>query len=54
MSGKRITAEEHKRQIDAYTAERPNYEIFAQALERVLKQACAVSIAVCLRKLTAS
>ena len=39
-----IKPEELKRQIEAYTLERPNYKHFAEALERVLKKACAISV----------
>jgi ppGpp synthetase/RelA/SpoT-type nucleotidyltranferase len=39
-----ITQEEHRRQIEAYGKEKPSYDTYKEALERVLKAACAVSI----------
>ena len=40
----RITPEEHKRQIESYTAERPHYLTYADVLKRALERACAVSL----------
>ncbi len=41
---KKLTPVEHKGQIEAYAAERPHYETYAKAMERVLRQACGVSL----------
>lgn len=40
----RLTPEAHKRQIEAYAKERPHYKAYAEALERVLRNACALSV----------
>jgi ppGpp synthetase/RelA/SpoT-type nucleotidyltranferase len=39
----RITPAEHRRQIEAYLQERPVYVKYADVLQRVLKQSCAVA-----------
>jgi ppGpp synthetase/RelA/SpoT-type nucleotidyltranferase len=41
---KQISPEEHKRQIEFYTAERPRYVAYADALKGVLERACAVAL----------
>jgi ppGpp synthetase/RelA/SpoT-type nucleotidyltranferase len=38
-----LTQDKHQEQIAAYAAVRPDYVIFAEALKRVLEQACQVS-----------
>ncbi len=44
MAIKTITPEEHKSQIALYAKERPRYVTYAEALRRVLQDACAISI----------
>ncbi|MCX6901616.1 MAG: hypothetical protein NT105_23295 [Verrucomicrobia bacterium] len=44
MSIEGLTPEKHREQIEAYTRQHPDYVIYAKALERVLKAACAVSL----------
>ncbi len=39
-----LTPKAHRRQIEAYTRERPRYVTYADALRRVLKAACAASL----------
>ena len=39
-----LTPELHRQQIEAYTEQYPDYVIYAQWLERVLKACCAVSL----------
>jgi ppGpp synthetase/RelA/SpoT-type nucleotidyltranferase len=40
---KKITSPEHKKQIEAYTAVFPCYKTYAEALKRVLEEACKTS-----------
>ncbi len=40
---KQITPEEHRRQIEQYSQQRPNYEVYAATLKRLLEEACATS-----------
>lgn len=40
----KLPQEKHIELIDNYVKERPHYELYAKALERILKQACAVSL----------
>ena len=44
MSTATISAEEHKRQIEAYQKEYPTYKLYADALKRVLEHGCAGAI----------
>jgi ppGpp synthetase/RelA/SpoT-type nucleotidyltranferase len=39
-----LDLEKHKKQIESYAKARPHYVIFANALERILKEACLISI----------
>lgn len=39
-----LSPAEHRRQIEAYRAEFPHYQVYAAALERVLKEACRISL----------
>lgn len=41
---KKLTPEEHKYQIETFTAERPNYVVYADALRQALERACAIAI----------
>jgi ppGpp synthetase/RelA/SpoT-type nucleotidyltranferase len=41
---KRISPAEHRKQIKAYTKEKPHYDVYAEVLKRVLTNACAVSV----------
>ncbi|MCX6926328.1 MAG: RelA/SpoT domain-containing protein, partial [Verrucomicrobia bacterium] len=43
MSNK-LTPELHKQQIEAYTKQYPDYEIYATALKRVLRKSCEASL----------
>jgi ppGpp synthetase/RelA/SpoT-type nucleotidyltranferase len=40
----KLTPELHKQQIEAYTAQYPDYVVYAEALKRILKAACDTSL----------
>ena len=40
----KLTSQKHKKMIQEYVEERPHYKTFADALERILKNACKLSI----------